>query len=181
MQLDGKIIAPTSSEPWGSGPLQWLQFTELKGITVFGKGIIDGQGGVWWDGTRKMPSTKPTVATNLTLLLSSDFPTISCLRISVHGPIFHMQALRFYGSKSVTVTGITILNSPRTHLKFDNCVSVQVFDINISSPGDSPNTDGIHLQNSEDVVIYRSNFACGKYKNLSRAVLSFNFTNIIAT
>lgn len=69
MQVDGKIIAPTSSEPWGSGPLQWLQFTELKGITIFGKGIIDGQGAVWWDGTRKMPSTKPTVATNLTLLL----------------------------------------------------------------------------------------------------------------
>lgn len=107
---------------------------------------------------------------------------MSCLRTCVHdGAIFRTQALRFYGSKSVTVTGITILNSPRTHLKFDNCVSVQVFDINISSPGDSPNTDGIHLQNSEDVVIYRSNLACGNSKNLCRTVLSFNFTNIIAT
>jgi len=181
MQLDGKIIAPTNREPWGSGILQWLQFTQLKGITIFGKGIVDGQGSVWWYDTGNLPSTKPTVATNLTLSLSFDFPTMSCLRICMHGATFRMQALRFYGSKSVTVTGITILNSARTHLIFDNCVSVQVFDIKILSPGDSPNTDGIHLQNSEDVLIYGSNLACGNSKNLSRAVLSFNFTNIIAS
>ncbi|KAK0600577.1 hypothetical protein LWI29_016265 [Acer saccharum] len=53
-------------------------------------------------------------------------------------------ALRFYGSFNVTVTGITIQNSPQCHLKFDNCVGVMVLDISISSPGDSPNTDGIH-------------------------------------
>ena len=71
------------------------------------------------------------------------------------------QALRFYGSKAVTVSGITIQNSARTHLKFDNCIGVQVFDIRISAPADSPNTDGIHLQNSQDVTIYRANLACG--------------------
>ncbi|XP_035549401.1 polygalacturonase At1g48100 [Juglans regia] len=129
-QLDGKIIAPTSSKHWGSGLLQWLEFTKLKGITIKGKGIIDGQGSVWWDDSGKMPSTKPT-------------------------------ALRFYGSTGVTVTGITIQNSPQTHLKFDSCTTVQVSDINVSSPGDSPNTDGIHLQNSQDVVIYSTNLACG--------------------
>ncbi|XP_047962057.1 polygalacturonase At1g48100-like [Salvia hispanica] len=68
-------------------------------------------------------------------------------------------ALRFYGSTDVTVTGITIQNSPQTHLKFDNCIGVQVFGISISSPGNSPNTDGIHLQNSQDVVIHTTNLA----------------------
>uniref|UniRef100_A0A7N2QZR9 Polygalacturonase n=1 Tax=Quercus lobata TaxID=97700 RepID=A0A7N2QZR9_QUELO len=130
MQLDGKIIAPTSSQPWGSGLLQWLQFKNLKGITILGKGVIDGQGSDWWNDYGRMPSTKPT-------------------------------ALRFYGSKAVTVSGITIQNSARTHLKFDNCIGVQVFDIRISAPADSPNTDGIHLQNSQDVTIYRANLACG--------------------
>lgn len=59
------------------------------------------------------------------------------------------------------VNGITIQNSPQTHLKFDNCVNIQVSDFTTSSPGDSPNTDGIHLQNSQDAVIYRSTLACG--------------------
>ncbi|KAK9067297.1 hypothetical protein SSX86_014623 [Deinandra increscens subsp. villosa] len=70
-------------------------------------------------------------------------------------------AVRFYGSSDVTVTGITIQNSQQTHLKFDNCQSVQVFGITVSSPGDSPNTDGIHLQNSQDVTIHSTKLACG--------------------
>lgn len=74
-----------------------------------------------------------------------------------------MQALRFYGSFNVTVTGITIQNSPLCHLKFDNCLGVSVYNISVSSPGDSPNTDGIHLQNSRDVLIRTANIACGKY------------------
>lgn len=79
-----------------------------------------------------------------------------------------MQALRFYGSDGVTVTGITIQNSQQTHLKFDNCKTIQVYDIYVSSPGDSPNTDGIHLQNSQDVVIYSTTLACGNFKFLIR-------------
>ncbi|KAI7733035.1 hypothetical protein M8C21_029828 [Ambrosia artemisiifolia] len=69
--------------------------------------------------------------------------------------------VRFYGSSDVTVMGITIQNSQQTHLKFDNCKSVQVFDVTISSLGDSPNTDGIHLQNSHDVTIHSTILACG--------------------
>ncbi|KAL8475445.1 hypothetical protein ACS0TY_028195 [Phlomoides rotata] len=144
-QLDGKIIAPKNAGAWGSGLLQWLNFSKLKGITIKGGGVIDGQGSVWWneqnptdddqnwiqaDSKGGMPSTKPT-------------------------------ALRFYGSTDVTVTGITIQNSPQTHLKFDDCIGVQVFGISISSPGNSPNTDGIHLQNTRDVVIHTTSLACG--------------------
>ena len=73
-----------------------------------------------------------------------------------------LQALRFYGSYNVTVTGITIQNSPQCHLKFDNCEAVQVFNVTIASPGSSPNTDGIHLQNSRDVMIHHTNMSCGK-------------------
>ncbi|KAG5254547.1 hypothetical protein OIU76_019710 [Salix suchowensis] len=143
-QLDGKIIAPTSPGAWKSGLLQWIEFTKLNGITIQGKGVIDGQGSVWWNNSptynpeasegdmmsAKMPGTKPT-------------------------------ALRFYGSTRVVVTGITIQNSPQTHLKFDDCTTVQVSDFTAASPENSPNTDGIHLQNSQDVLIYSSDLACG--------------------
>ncbi|GAV92344.1 LOW QUALITY PROTEIN: Glyco_hydro_28 domain-containing protein, partial [Cephalotus follicularis] len=70
-------------------------------------------------------------------------------------------ALRFYGSFNMTVIGITIQNSPLCHLKFDYCMGVLVHDITISSPGDGPNTDGIHLQNSRDVLIHSYSFSCG--------------------
>ncbi|KAB1209157.1 hypothetical protein CJ030_MR6G015583 [Morella rubra] len=68
-------------------------------------------------------------------------------------PSIKPMAVRLYGSDHATVTSITIRNSPQTHLKFDN--------INVSSPADSSNTDGIHLQNSQDVFINSINLACG--------------------
>ncbi|PON84212.1 Glycoside hydrolase [Trema orientale] len=143
-QLDGKIIAPTSSASWGSGILQWIDFTKLERITVKGKGVMDGQGSVWWNDS---PTYNPT--DDLEESDSGKFPSTK------------PTALRFYGSNGVTVTGITIQNSPQAHLKFDDCTNVQVSSVSISSPGDSPNTDGIHLQNSRDVDIYGSNVACG--------------------
>ncbi|PPD93086.1 hypothetical protein GOBAR_DD09980 [Gossypium barbadense] len=148
-QLDGKIIAPTSSKAWGSGLLQWIEFTKLKGITIKGKGTIDGQGSVWWnDSPTAQPqdsTTSHTISGELDGKMPSTKPT----------------ALRFYGSNGVTVSGITIQNSPQTHLKFDDCTGVQISNFVASSPSDSPNTDGIHLQNSQDVVISAATLACG--------------------
>ncbi|XP_038905486.1 polygalacturonase At1g48100 [Benincasa hispida] len=145
-QLDGKIIAPTSPSVWGSSLLQWIEFTKLKGITVKGTGTIDGQGSVWWNDS---PTYDPTDE-NLDKESSSG-----------KLPSTKPTALRFYGSDGVIVSGITIQNSQQAHLKFDSCTSVQVSSLTISSPGDSPNTDGIHLQNSQNVIISHSNLACG--------------------
>ncbi|CAD6332761.1 unnamed protein product [Miscanthus lutarioriparius] len=144
-QLDGTILAQTSARAWGSGLLQWLEFTKLTGIAIQGSGVINGRGQEWWTYSDpndddnddayyveldKMPQIKPT-------------------------------ALRFYGSSNVTVTGITIVNSSQCHLKFDSCQGVMVHDLTISSPENSPNTDGIHLQNSKEVNIHHTNLACG--------------------
>ena len=63
---------------------------------------------------------------------------------------------------NVAVSGITIRNSPRFHLTFDTCRDVGVRDVTVSSPGDSPNTDGIHLAGSVGVSIHHSTIACGK-------------------
>ena len=48
MQLDGTILAQTSTRVWGSGLLQWLEFTKLTGITIQGSGVINGRGQEWW-------------------------------------------------------------------------------------------------------------------------------------
>ncbi|XP_048140001.1 polygalacturonase At1g48100-like isoform X2 [Rhodamnia argentea] len=160
-QLDGKIIAPTSAKAWGSGFLQWIEFTKLTEITIKGEGIIDGQGSVWWkdaavyagtDTSQNIPSTGQNRANELNNMISAELSKM---------PKTKPTALRFYGSTDVTVTGITIQNSPKMHLKFDSCTNVHVFDISVSSPGDSPNTDGIHLQNSQNVLIHSCNLACG--------------------
>ncbi|XP_042984331.1 polygalacturonase At1g48100-like isoform X1 [Carya illinoinensis] len=194
-QLDGTIIAPTNSEAWGRGLLQWLEFTKLRGITIQGKGTIDGRGSVWWqdsqfddpvdDEQKLIIPLNSTVEKNPPMPVAIHFISLSLnyfmhyLPVTDHDhaspttvwqirgelgrtmPSIKPTALRFYGSFNVTVTGITIQSSPQCHLKFDNCMGVLVHDISVSSPGDSPNTDGIHLQNSKDVLIHSTNLACG--------------------
>ncbi|KAI3787246.1 hypothetical protein L1987_41588 [Smallanthus sonchifolius] len=131
LQLDGTIMAPTDSKAWDTGPDQWLEFTNLVGFTLKGKGTLDGRGSVWW--------TKSIY----------DFKQVSS---SEDGKKQQSKpaALIFVGGSKLTVTGITIRNSPQFHLTFDSCDGVLVHDISISSPGDSPNTDGIHLRTTKN-------------------------------
>jgi hypothetical protein len=46
--LDGTISAQSGARAWGSGLLQWLEFTKLNGITIQGSGVINGRGQEWW-------------------------------------------------------------------------------------------------------------------------------------
>ncbi|GLJ05393.1 hypothetical protein SUGI_0017430 [Cryptomeria japonica] len=142
-QVDGSIISHLNQHAWASNLLQWINFSKLNGITIVGNGVIEGQGAAWWKLSQYDDESQE----------SSDFGS-SLLSV-------RPTAMRFYGSYDVSVQGITIQNSPQCHLKFDSCTSVKVAGVTISSPADSPRTDGIHLQNSRDVEIHHSSMACG--------------------
>ncbi|XP_025812851.1 polygalacturonase At1g48100-like [Panicum hallii] len=143
-QVDGTILAHTGSTAWRSGVLtQWLEFKNVRGLTIQGRGTVDGQGSHWWSGG--------SVAGDAEMELDSDRAETS------NRP----TAVKVFQGASVTVAGITIRNSPRFHLTFDTCRAVEVHDVTVSSPGDSPNTDGIHLAGSVGVSIHHSTIACG--------------------
>ncbi|KAJ6823933.1 polygalacturonase-like [Iris pallida] len=72
------------------------------------------------------------------------------------GPCDSPVALRFFMSSNLTVHGLKIQNSPQFHFRFDECRNVTVDRISISSPALSPNTDGIHVENTRNVRIYNS-------------------------
>lgn len=71
----------------------------------------------------------------------------------------YLQAIRFLKGTNVAVLGITLKNSPQVNLKFNWCTGGLIKGVTILCPGNSPNTDGIHLQTSvynfviEDCVI----------------------------
>lgn len=76
---------------------------------------------------------------------------------------FLLQAIRFFMSSNLRVQGLEVKNSPQFHFKFDNCQNVLIESLTIKSPALSPNTDGIHIQNSNNVKIYNLLVANGKY------------------
>ncbi|MCL7028540.1 hypothetical protein MKW94_011140 [Papaver nudicaule] len=160
-QLDGTIIAPMSWKSWGSGLFQWILFSKLNGISVQGNGIIDGRGSLWWKESSQLDESLLVEPRTNTTTDKNNPQAVTSSDLYGQMPSIKPTALRFYGSFNATVTGITIQNSPQCHLKFDNCVGVEVFNMNVTSPGNSLNTDGIHLQNSRDVVIHSTNLACG--------------------
>lgn len=65
-------------------------------------------------------------------------------------------------SSNLVVSGLTIQNSPQFHMKFDGCEGVMIDKLSISSPKLSPNTDGIHIENTKSVGIYNSMISNGK-------------------
>lgn len=72
-----------------------------------------------------------------------------------------LQAVTIMNSSSVTVTGIKIQNSPKMHIFIDSSQNVQIYNFTVWSPGDSPNTDGIHISRVQHVTIHNTTLACG--------------------
>ncbi|CAI0434671.1 unnamed protein product [Linum tenue] len=64
-------------------------------------------------------------------------------------------------STGVKVKGITVQNSQQMNFVITRCNSVRISDVIISSPGDSPNTDGIHITESTNVVLQDSKIGTG--------------------
>ena len=60
------------------------------------------------------------------------------------------------------VSGLRIQNSPQFHMKFDGCEGVLIERLSISSPKLSPNTDGIHIENTKSVGIYNTMVSNGR-------------------
>ncbi|OMO98635.1 Glycoside hydrolase, family 28 [Corchorus capsularis] len=143
-QIDGALLAPPKVSSWAklSSSLhrQWINFKWVQDFTIQGTGSVDGRGSEWW-----------TISDEI-YYIQKKFK---------HIPKQKPTALRFYSSHNVTVRDIRILNSPQFHLKFDSSAGITVNNITISSPESSPNTDGIHLQNTRDVEIQHSNISCG--------------------
>ncbi|WCJ23232.1 Pectin lyase-like superfamily protein [Euphorbia peplus] len=137
-QVDGCLMPPDGPEEWPEkdSKMQWLVFYRLDGISLTGKGTIEGNGEKWWD----LPC-KPHRGPN---------------GESSSGPCDSPTLIRFFMSKNIGVNGLRIQNSPQFHMKFDGCEGVMIQEISISSPKLSPNTDGIHLGNTKTVGIYNS-------------------------
>uniref|UniRef100_A0A2N9EJT3 Pectate lyase superfamily protein domain-containing protein n=1 Tax=Fagus sylvatica TaxID=28930 RepID=A0A2N9EJT3_FAGSY len=101
---------------------------------ISGGGVIDGRGEKWWN----LPC-KPHKGSSGT-------------KGSCDSPV----AIKFFMSSNLTVQGLKVKNSPQFHFRFDACQYVEIELLNIDAPAQSPNTDGIHIENTNNVKIYNS-------------------------
>ncbi|ESW06331.1 hypothetical protein PHAVU_010G039000 [Phaseolus vulgaris] len=109
----------------------WLHFDEVDGVAVFG-GVLDGQGIGLWE-CKRSGKICPTGATNL----------------------------GFSNWKNIVMNGVRCVKSQMFQIVIDRCENVRVEGVKVSAAGNSPNTDGIHVQLSSRVTILNSTIATG--------------------
>ncbi|GAB4830623.1 hypothetical protein Ancab_020389 [Ancistrocladus abbreviatus] len=138
LQIEGSLVPPDGPDSWPEhmSRHQWLVFYRINELTLQGGGLIDGRGEKWWD----LPC-KSHKGLNGTVIAGS-----------CESPI----TMRFFMSSNLTFKGLKVKNSPQFHLRFDNCRNVHIESLSITAPALSPNTDGIHIENTNNVEIYNS-------------------------
>ncbi|OAY73922.1 Polygalacturonase [Ananas comosus] len=102
---------------------QWLKFERVEGLSIFG-GTIDGRGSSFW-ANKASNSGCPNGAPSLYVANSND----------------------------VLISGLRSVDSQLYHIVIDGCDRVRVQGVMITAPGNSPNTDGIHVEDSTNVTV----------------------------
>ncbi|KAK9082803.1 hypothetical protein Scep_029274 [Stephania cephalantha] len=110
---------------------KWITFNKVQGVSISG-GILDGQGAGLW----------------------------ACKAAGKNCP-FGARSLEFTYSSEITITGLTSMNSQIFHIVIHDCKNVKLQQVQVTASGNSPNTDGIHVQGSTDVTITQANIKTG--------------------
>uniref|UniRef100_A0A2C9VKX6 Polygalacturonase-like n=1 Tax=Manihot esculenta TaxID=3983 RepID=A0A2C9VKX6_MANES len=109
----------------------WIIFEHVRGVTVSG-GTLDGKGtGLW-----------------------------SCKASGKNCPV-GATSLEFTNSNNIVISGLASLNSQMFHIVINECQNVKMQGLKIMASGESPNTDGIHVEASTGVTILNSKISTG--------------------
>ncbi|KAL0547490.1 hypothetical protein IC582_017426 [Cucumis melo] len=70
-------------------------------------------------------------------------------------------ALAIHDCDGLQLSGLTHINSPKSHMHIVRCNQASISKLNIVAPEDSPNTDGIDVAYSTNVKIHNCNIGTG--------------------
>ncbi|KAG7645204.1 putative polygalacturonase [Arabidopsis thaliana] len=72
-----------------------------------------------------------------------------------------VRSISFNSAKDVIISGVKSMNSQVTHMTLNGCTNVVVRNVKLVAPGNSPNTDGFHVQHSTGVTFTGSTVQTG--------------------
>ncbi|CAL5325118.1 unnamed protein product [Camellia sinensis] len=136
--IDGNLTAPSHPSKWkcdGSNCRQWIGFVEINGLYIYGSGTINARGTKWWGSSNVNHNGK------------------------YHGS--KPTGFVIAHSNNVHISDLTFIDSPQMHMALERSIWVYVYNLTITAPGDSPNTDGIHIQHSTHVFISQTHIGTG--------------------
>ncbi|XP_061362003.1 polygalacturonase-like [Gastrolobium bilobum] len=127
VQISGTLEASDNPSDYGEDLRHWLLFESVQKLSVKGGGTINGNGKIWWQNSCKTHPKNPCK----------------------HAP----TAVTFYKCNNSIVEDLTIKNGQQIHVSFEDSKNVKVSGLTVTAPEDSPNTDGIHVTNTQNIQI----------------------------
>ncbi|XP_061350203.1 exopolygalacturonase clone GBGE184-like [Gastrolobium bilobum] len=133
VEVIGTVKATTDLSEYYSP--EWFTFEDIDGLELHGTGVFDGQGAVSW-------------------------PFNDCKKTK--GQCASLPAsLKFNQVNNAIVTDITSLNSMQFHFHLHGCNNISFSNLHITAPGNSPNTDGMHISLSDGINVSNSIIGTG--------------------
>ncbi|ELZ15395.1 glycoside hydrolase family 28 [Haloterrigena salina JCM 13891] len=126
-----------------------LLVDDAENVSITGRGTIDGGGEYWWQFYDAPESEIPDgLQERLAEFEEKNEKQDDVSSFTHRPPLFQI-----YGSENVSVSGVTLENSPfwNTHVVYSE--NVTITDVNIANPADAPNGDGIDIDSSRYVRI----------------------------
>ncbi|XP_058742544.1 exopolygalacturonase clone GBGE184-like [Vicia villosa] len=113
----------------------WITFFQVDNMVLKGSGVFDGQGALSWP----LNDCKQNKG--------------KCVSLP--------DSLKFDKVNNSVVSDITSLNSMGFHYHLHRCSNVTFTNLTITAPGDSPNTDGMHISSSNLISVTDSVIGTG--------------------
>ncbi|KAI3416676.1 uncharacterized protein J3R85_015239 [Psidium guajava] len=131
MRMGGATLVAPPDYRVLGGGSSWLNFDGVSNASVHG-GVLDAKGPSLW-ACKDSGRDCPDGATTLS----------------------------FTNSNNIRIKGLTSMDSQMFHISINRCRNVRIQGVRVKADGDSPNTDGIHIQLSTNVLILHSDIATG--------------------
>ncbi|KAF2620818.1 hypothetical protein F2Q68_00038173 [Brassica cretica] len=129
-----EVQGTITATPSGYATPEWFLFEHVDNVLLTGPGTFHGKGEAVW----KADGCGKKVDCNLP-------PT----------------SLKFRNILNLEIAGISSVNAKAFHMFLVKTTNVNIHNINIIAPAESPNTDGIHLSNAVNVNIVQSTIGTG--------------------
>jgi polygalacturonase len=124
----------------------------LEHVSITGRGVLEGQGAVWWVANRKTAELRKKHGLTGR---EPENPPDAPLRWP------RPRMINLYNCTNVLIRDITILNSPSWNVHPVYCENVTLDNVTITAPPDSPNTDAVDPDSCRDVRISNCRFDVG--------------------
>ncbi|MCM1322364.1 MAG: glycoside hydrolase family 28 protein [Bacteroides sp.] len=130
---------------------------------IGGKGIIDGEGSVWWE-MRRQKKNQGCPVTEIEKKLASLNPDYRSQPGGGGGrevQFLRPPLIQFINCANIRIEDVTVRNSPFWTVHPVYCDNFSMYRVSVCNPHDAPNTDGIDIDSCTNVQIIDCSVSVG--------------------